>query len=287
MFDLKLERSYKKCKDLNKRFGKTYYYSALLLPHEIRPHVHALYGFCRYVDDIVDDLGAVAIQERVRALDSFEVRFKQDLKAGASQDEVLAAVIDTVVKFDIDPLLFERFMRSMRMDFTTSCYQTLDELMQYMDGSAAAIGEMMLRILCPSDVEAATDSARNLGFAFQMTNFIRDVSEDLDRNRIYLPIVDLERFDALEDFKNKRSTPPVKEALRYQISVARSFYRRSIDGDAYLDGSALHCIRAARQLYGKILDKVELLDYDVFSSRAQVNAIEKAWVVGIGSLRGK
>ncbi len=287
MYDLALESSYKRCKALNKRFGKTYYYSTLLLPRGKRPHVHALYGFCRYVDDIVDDLGQVAIEERIRAVNSFEARFKQDLKSGVSKDKVLAAVVDTVTKFDIDPSFFERFLRSMRMDFTKRRYENLEELMKYMDGSAAVIGEMMLPILCPKNADVATDSARSLGFAFQLTNFIRDASEDLDRNRIYLPVVDLERFDALEDFKNKRCTPAVKNALRYQVSVARSFYRRSRDGDAYLEGSALHCIRAARQLYGKILDKVELLDYDVFSSRAHVRAVEKAWVVGRSALRGK
>ncbi|SHE87378.1 phytoene synthase [Ferrithrix thermotolerans DSM 19514] len=282
-----LELSYKRCKELNKRFGKTYYYSTLILPRAKRPHVHALYGFCRYVDDIVDELGPVPTSTRISAVDEFEDRFFADLEAGHSKDEVLAAVVDTVRRFDIPTEFFKRFMNSMKMDFVKARYQSLDELIEYMDGSAAVIGEMMLPVLDPSDIKAATKAARDLGFAFQLTNFIRDVSEDLDRGRIYLPFKDLERFDALSDFESKRATPKVKEFLRYEISTARSFYRASIEGDRYLRGSALQCIRAARVLYGRILDKVELLDYDVFSARAQVGALEKAWVVGVSTLSRK
>ncbi|MDP8937501.1 MAG: phytoene/squalene synthase family protein, partial [Actinomycetota bacterium] len=182
-----LEESYERCRRLNRRYGTTYYRSTFLLPRVKRHHVHALYGFCRYADDIVDDLGSSATpSERRRTLTDFGDRFFADLDRGASDDPVLKAVVHTVKAFDIDPDCFRRFLRSMAMDFTVETYETFDDLLQYMDGSAAVIGEMMLPILEPLRPEAL-GHARDLGIAFQLSNFLRDVDEDLDRGRVYIP----------------------------------------------------------------------------------------------------
>ena len=137
-----LEASYARCRELNKAYGTTYYASTFLLPRARRPHVHALYGFCRYADDIVDDLGPAPVAERAAALADFGTRFTADLAAGDSDDLVLKAVVDTVRRFEIDVDCFDRFLRSMTMDLTVATYETFDDLMEYMDGSAAVIGEM-------------------------------------------------------------------------------------------------------------------------------------------------
>ena len=188
-----LDASYARCRELNKAYGTTYYAATFVLPRVKRHHVHALYGFCRYADDIVDDLGPAPVDVREKALADFGERFFADLDAGDSDDEVLKAVVHTVKAFGIDPGCFRRFLHSMTMDLTVSTYETFDDLLEYMDGSAAVIGEMMLPILEPSS-DAAVPRARDLGIAFQLTNFLRDVGEDLDRGRVYLPQEDLRRF---------------------------------------------------------------------------------------------
>src|SRR3954466_5803072 len=164
-----LEQSYENCRDLNKRYGTTHYWSTYALPRIKRHHVHALYAFCRYADDIVDDLGDASTEVREKELDAFGDRFFADLATGHSDDPVLKAVVHTVRSFDIDPDCFRRFLHSMTMDLTVETYETYAELEGYMDGSAAVIGEMMLPILEPRS-PAAVGPARDLGMAFQLTN---------------------------------------------------------------------------------------------------------------------
>src|SRR3954451_20689021 len=128
---------------------------------------------------MVDDPGPSPVSEREGALARSADRFFIDLTRGSSDDPVLKAVVHTVRSFDIDPDCFRRFLRSMAMDLTVESYETYDDLVDYMDGSAAVIGEMMLPILEPRSIDAVAP-ARDLGLAFQLTNFLRDVDEDLD-----------------------------------------------------------------------------------------------------------
>src|SRR4051794_41127193 len=228
-----LEDSYERCRQLNKRYGTTYYWSTRLLPRVKRHHVHALYGFCRYADDIVDDLGPVPVNERERALTEFGARFFVDLWAGSSDDLVLKAVVHTVRSFDIDPDCFRRFLRSMAMDFTVDAYETFEDLLVYMDGSAAVIGEMMLPILEPTSPDAAAH-ARDLGIAFQLTNFLRDVHEDLDRGRVYIPQEDIRKFDAQFALQQRALTPEWTDLMRFEIERTQHYYESADLGVAML-----------------------------------------------------
>ncbi|MGA1654953.1 MAG: phytoene/squalene synthase family protein [Ilumatobacteraceae bacterium] len=271
-----LAQSYALCKDFNKRHGTTYYWSTKVLPADKRPHVHALYGFCRYADDIVDDLGPVPVAQRQAALAGFGERFFRDLDSGASADPVLMAVVDTVQKFPIDPECFRRFLRSMTMDLTVEKYETWEDLLHYMDGSAAVIGEMMLPILEPHD-PAAFGHARDLGNAFQLTNFLRDVNEDLDRGRVYIPQEDVRRFGV--DMSQRTCTPEFVELMKFEIARCRTLYASADDGIAMLPNRSARCIRAARVLYSRILDRIEAQDHDVFAKRASVSTLHKALMV--------
>jgi 15-cis-phytoene synthase len=263
-----LEESYARCRQLNRRYGTTYYWSTALLPRVKRHHVHALYGFCRYADDIVDDLGSTAAPaERQAALSDFGDRFFADLAVGRSDDPVLKAVVHTVRAFDIDPDCFRRFLRSMAMDFTVETYETFEDLLDYMDGSAAVIGEMMVPILEPLSPEAFAH-ARDLGIAFQLSNFWRDVAEDLDRGRVYLPQEDLRKFDA--DPWLRRVTPEWCELMAFEIARTRRYYESADAGIALLPPTSARCIRSARALYAGILDQIEGAGYDVFSRRVRV-----------------
>jgi len=263
-----LEQSYARCRELNRRFGTTYYAATWLLPAVKRHHVHALYGFCRHADDIVDDLGSGApIDVRQKALDDLGERFFADLEAGRSDDPVLKAVVHTARAFGIDPDCFRRFLRSMAMDFTVATYETFEDLCGYMDGSAAVIGEMMLPILEPTSPDAL-GPARDLGNAFQLSNFWRDVGEDLDRGRVYVPQEDLRRFGA--DPWLRRATPQWCAVLAFEIDRTRALYRSADEGIALLPGRSARCIRGARVLYGGILDEIEAAGYDVFRRRVRV-----------------
>jgi 15-cis-phytoene synthase len=157
----------------------------------------------------------------------------------------------------------------MAMDLTVSEYQTYDDLLTYMEGSAAAIGTMMLPILGARDLAAAREPARQLGLAFQLTNFIRDVGEDLDRGRLYLPLKDLAEFGVTrEDLP--AATPPLRRFIAFEVDRAREHYRRAAPGIPLLAPTSQARIRTAYRLYGGILDEVVRAGYDVFSRRATV-----------------
>ena len=271
-----LEASYARCRELNKRYGTTYYWSTWALPRVKRHHVWALYAFCRYADDIVDDLADLAVEVRAKALTDFGDRFFADLETGRSDDPILRAVVHTVRAFDIDPDCFRRFLRSMSMDLSVDRYASWNDLLDYMDGSAAVIGEMMLPILEPVSTDALT-YARDLGLAFQLTNFLRDVDEDLDRGRVYLPQEDLARFGA--DPARRAVDDSWRRVMEFEIVRCRELYTSADFGITLLPPSSARCVRAARILYSRILDRIEAADFDVFAHRARVPTIEKLAVV--------
>lgn len=271
--------SYEVCRELNASHGKTYYLATLLLPPGKRPYVHALYGFARYADEIVDDLASTLTdQEKAEWLKSWGEKFMADVRIGYSGDAVCRAVVDTVNRWDIPLDLFEAFLHSMTMDLTVTEYATFDDLYEYVYGSAAVIGLQMLPILEPSD-PMAYEYAKDLGVAFQLANFIRDVNEDLDRGRVYLPLDELERFGVTRaDLEKRELTENIKAALRHQIDRVRRLDQESKAGIEMLHPSSQDCINAARILYCGIANRVEQIDFDVFNKRAKVSLHTKFWV---------
>jgi phytoene synthase len=206
-------------------------------------------------------------------LEAFAEQFRTSLAAGDSTDPVMAAVVHTVITCSIDPECFDRFFSAMAMDLTTSSYETWEDLCTYMEGSAAVIGEMMLPVLEPIS-EAAKAPARSLGLAFQLTNFLRDVDEDLDRGRVYLPQDDLRLFDV--DLGRRSVTPEWRAFLAYEIERNRALYSFADTGIAMLPARSARCVATARVLYAQILDQIERNGYDVFSRRARVPTVRKA-----------
>jgi phytoene synthase len=218
--------------------------------------------------ELVDPRTSVGAQ-----LEAFAEHFRTSLAAGDSTDPVMAAVVHTVITCGIDPECFDRFFNAMAMDLTTTSYQTWEDLCTYMEGSAAVIGEMMLPVLEPTS-EAAKAPARSLGLAFQLTNFLRDVDEDLDRGRVYLPQDDLRLFDV--DLGRRSVTPEWRAFLAYEIERNRALYSFADTGIAMLPLRSARCVGTARVLYAQILDQIERNDYDVFSRRARVPTVRKA-----------
>jgi len=188
--DPALRAAYTTCRGLNARHGRTYFLATRLLPAERRPAVHALYGFARYADEIVDDLDDDSpAAERAARLDALDADLAGALAGAPPAEPVLVALADTARRYAIPAAHFTDFMTSMRMDTEVTEYATFDELAVYVHGSAAVIGLQMLPVLgTVVPVAEAEGPAAALGVAFQLTNFLRDVGEDLDRGRLYLPL---------------------------------------------------------------------------------------------------
>jgi phytoene synthase len=266
-----LAAAYERCRDLHREHGRTYYLATRLLPAWKRRHVHALYGFTRYADEIVDRTESRPSAERAAILTEWSDRFLAGLRGEPTDDALLPAVLHTIAVFDLDLDDFAKFLRSMTMDLTVTGYPTYDDLLEYMDGSAAVIGTMMLPILGSSDPVAAREPARQLGFAFQLTNFIRDVAEDLERGRVYLPEEHLAEFGVTRRILQQGvATPAVKALIKAEVARAREHYALAAPGIPMLEPASQACMRTAFQLYGGILDEIEAIDYDVFGRRATV-----------------
>jgi phytoene synthase len=278
----RLTAAYERCRQLHARHGRTYYLATLLLPRWKRRHVHALYGFTRYADEIVDDLDSTLDRAgQAAALDAFARRFFAGLHGAPVEDPVLPAVLHTVRAFDLDVGDFEKFLASMAMDLRADGYPTYQDLCGYMEGSAAVIGTMLAPILESSDPPAAREHARQLGLAFQLTNFIRDISEDYRRGRVYLPAEDLARFGvARADLAADQASPAVAALVAYEITRARAHYAAAEPGIALLAPSSRPCIRVAFDLYGGILTEVERAGYQVLGRRVRVPRSRRVGVAG-------
>ncbi|MFC9999870.1 phytoene/squalene synthase family protein [Nocardia sp. NPDC127526] len=288
-----LDLAYQNCRRIAAQHGRTYFLATRLLGPERRPAVHALYAFARMVDDIVDDSAApVRAEESAAQLDRIEYELRGRLartgRAGAGswpvsspQDRILLAVSDTIRRYAIAPEHFWVFLDSMRMDIPgtpqfRAHYPTMAALRTYMRGSAAAIGLQLLPVLgTVVPVPEAEPAAAALGEAFQLTNFLRDIAEDLDRGRIYLPADELTAFGVDADLlvhcrKTGRTDPRVRRALSHLIAVNRDIYRTATPGIDLLTPRVRPGIRTAATLYSGILDQIERTDYTVFTRRAVV-----------------
>jgi len=276
----KLEAGYRECARLTREFGTTYFWGAALLPMARRRHVYAVYALCRLADDIVDDARIVDDASRIDTgvqLATFASSFRSALAAGDSDDPVMAAVADTVTRAGIDPECFDRFFSAMAMDLTTTSYEMWDDLLGYMEGSAAVIGEMMLPVLEPTSPKAR-DGARALGLAFQLTNFLRDIDEDLDRGRVYVPQEDLRRYGV--DIGARTVTPEWRRMMAFEIARNRRLYDVADSGIPMLPPASARCVGTARVLYAQILDRIEAAGYDVFAERVRVATWRKAATAG-------
>ncbi len=249
--DPRLAAGYARCAELTRAHGTTYYWGARLLPREQRIDVYTVYALCRLADDIVDE------PERVDP---------------------------AVPGRGTDPECFDRFFRAMELDLTRTTWATWEELRDgYMEGSAAVIGEMMLPVLQPL-TPAAKEPARALGHAFQLTNFLRDVGEDLDRGRVYLPQEDLARYGV--DPAERRVTPAWRSMMAEQVERNRALYRQAAPGVAMLPPPGARCVATALRMYARILDLVEAADYDVFSGRHRVRPRTKVAILADVLVRG-
>ena len=277
-----LRVAYTRCRELNARQGRTYFLATRSLPPGRRPAVHALYGFARWADDVVDDLADTRPwAQRSGELDAIAAELMAGFAGVGCTHPVLRAVLDTATRYAIEPQLFADFLASMRMDAVGSGTEVRDyadwrQLSGYMHGSAAVIGLQVLPVLGTVVPHAqAQPHASALGVAFQLTNFLRDVGEDLDRGRVYLPADQLAAFGVdralLEHCRASGSVDRrVRAALAHLIAHTRAVYREAEPGIAMLAPQSRACVRTAFVLYRDILAQIEADDHGVLTRRAVV-----------------
>ena len=285
-----LRADYAVSRRLNAAHGRTYFLATRLLPPGRRPAVHALYGFARRADEIVDAPGPHTPKAtRAAALATLERRLAAALAEGPGEEPTVRALAHTVRVHRIDPSYFTAFLASMRMDLEVTEYADYAALSRYMHGSAAVIGLQLLPVLgTVTDPAEAAPHAAALGIAFQLTNFVRDLGEDLGRGRVYLP-ADLlaahgvDRELLTHSRRTGRTDPRVRAALRAAIALTRRVYRQAEPGIAMLDPASRPCVRTAFTLYGAILDRVEEEGYATLHRRAVVPRRRRA-AVALGGL---
>ena len=266
-----LDEAYRHCAAIAARHGKSYHLATRLLTPDRRPAIHALYAAARTADDLVDLPGA----DPAGDLADWSRAVLADLEAGWSEDPVRLALVHTYRRHEIPVEHLVDFLAAMTTDLTVTGYADLAALERYIWGSAAVIGLMVLPVLgtAPGVPEKeAAPHAIALGEAFQLTNFLRDVGEDADRGRVYLP-ADLMAAHGVprEQLLARRFDRNFRELMREMVAIVRRRYHDAAPGTPLLAPESRDCVRAATALYGGILTEIERADYRVLDRRVRVS----------------
>jgi phytoene synthase len=270
------EEDYARCAEVTRQSSSNFYYAFMLLPAERRRALYAVYAFCRFVDDIADD-GAVA--QPAMLLE----RWREELRKvfdGAVERPVSRALADNVRRFNIPQRYFEEVIDGVEMDLTRKRYATFAELSLYCRRVASAVGLICIEIFGYQN-PATRVYAERLGLAFQLTNILRDVREDADRDRIYLPLEDLARFGVSEqEILQSAYTPGFHQLMEFEAARARQFYQEAAAALAPEDRSAMVAAEGMRLIYSALLERISRSGYRVFDRRLSVSAPRKLLLVG-------
>jgi phytoene synthase len=269
------ESAYARCRRMLRRHDPTYYLAVRRLPADVRPAVHALYGFVRGADQIVDgSRRPLDPAARRAALDAWELELERGVAAGRSDHPVIAALVDAGLRHGLPLGELRTYMRSMRLDCGTVRIRTRAELEAYMEGSAASVGRIMAAIL---DAGEEADTFARLGVAFQLTNFLRDVREDYRLDRIYLPADERARLGVADaDLALASASPGLRELVAAEVGWARSLFAETASAVSAAPSSARRAMRLARAAYLAVLDRIESAGYDVLGSRPRLSARDVA-----------
>lgn len=269
----------RKCKGITQRYGTSYFFATQFFPREVRNGIYGIYAFARIPDEIVDDPHKGDKAVTLAKLDEWRESWRAAMKAGGSDDDVMNAIVHTFHKFEIPVEDGEAFLRSMFLDEEKTQYETYADLEGYMYGSAAVIGLMVTRIVGYS-TDAAFEHAKMLGYAFQVTNFLRDIREDYDElGRVYMPQDELQEFGlANEDVAGRVYDERFIDFMKFQIERNRQIYREALPGIPMLAWRGRLAVRIAYVLYKAILDEIERVNYNVYLGRVRTNFRQKLWL---------
>ncbi|MGL5942881.1 MAG: 15-cis-phytoene synthase CrtB [Waterburya sp.] len=292
-----VDKSYELCRQITAEYAKTFYLGTLLMPTEKSKAIWAIYAWCRLTDELVD--GTKARYTTKETLAEWEQQL-ESVFAGYALDETDVALVDTIQHYPMGIQPFRDMIAGQRMDLERNRYQTFEELQLYCYRVAGTVGLMSNAVLGISmdsngvpwqrdqPIYVPTEEAIALGIAMQLTNILRDVGEDMQRDRIYLPLDDLHAFNYTEaDLLAGVIDERWKALMKFQIKRAREYYKKAEKGIRYLIRDSRLPVWASLMHYQGILKEIEANDYDVFNKRAFVAKYKKTISLPIAWLRAQ
>ena len=293
MHDGTLERAYAECRAIAKREAKNFYYSFVALPKPRRDAICAIYAFMRQADDLSDDESVSREERRVR-LSAWLGAWHAASRGGETSDLVFIAVRDAIARFNIPLSLLDELVAGTTMDLeeadgAVDTYATFEDLYRYCYLVASVVGLVCIRIFGYTD-RRAEKLAEETGVAFQLTNILRDVAEDAERKRVYLPLDELARHNISVDLVLNRAagSPPTKDErdLLAELGVrAEHYYQSAKELLPLIDKESRPALWVLVSIYHGLLKRIRRADYDVFSQRASVPSTQKVAILGVGMAR--
>lgn len=278
-----VEKAYEYCESVTKLHAKSFYFAAKFLPKHKQKAVYPIYAFCRHVDDEIDEIGDGDEAEAVNSVEKwkanlnniYENKFDEQRTTNHEQTQVFIAFQDVLQTYKIPRELPLELIQGVLMDTTIKRYETFEELYVYCYRVASTVGLMSSEILGYSD-RIALDYAEAMGIGMQLTNILRDIKEDAAIGRIYIPQEDLRKFDVSEkQIFDGKFDGNFRQMMKFQVKRAQKYYEKGEKGIPMLEKDSRFTVLLASKIYAKILDKIENLDYNIFSSRAHTKKIQK------------
>jgi len=267
-----LELAYEACRTITRREAKNFYYAFLTLPAAKRRAIYAAYAFCRLCDDSVDE--ETSAESKLTALTDLKTNL-QATYSGNSASPVYLALADVAKHYYIPQDYFQEIILGVESDLVKDRFANFEELREYCYRVASVVGLICLQIFGYED-DGAKEYAVDLGLAMQLTNIIRDVREDLDMGRVYLPQDEMAQFGYTEeDLRNGVRNQAFQDLMRFQSQRAREYFDRGFKLLPYLSRRSRACPAVLGALYSKVLDRIEASDYDVLETRMSLSKAEK------------
>lgn len=289
-----LSHAYAVCREIARREAKNFYYAFIALPTERRNAICSIYAFMRKADDLSDD-ESITREERRKQLDAWLNHWRAASEGAPTTDPVFVAVRDAIKRFNIPQSLLDELVAGVTMDLErtesgeTDTYATFANLYRYCYLVASVVGLVCIRIFGYTDARAEK-LAEETGIAFQLTNILRDVAEDASRNRVYLPLEDLQKHGvSLESLLHRLPGKPPSETERKLLmdiaQRAENYYRSAEELLPYIDPESRPALRVLVAIYHALLKRIERAGYDVFSRRASVPLHQKLGILMVGLTR--
>jgi len=277
-----LDPLYKRAAMATAEGSKSFYFATRFFPPHLASAAHAVYWFCRYTDDLVDECENK--DQGRRDLDAWEAALRDCIRSGhgSCQHPVLQVFLDTARRYEIPLEYAFELIEGMRMDLNQTRYQTFDELRVFCYRVASVVGLMMCWVIGfknPEDREAALPHAIDLGIAMQLTNILRDIDEDLERGRVYLPLEEMDRFRySVTDLQARTKNDNFAALMQFQAKRAQTFYDRGNAGIFMLHPDGRFAVEIASNVYHEILARLQASSFDVFGHRTVVPGSVKYWI---------
>jgi phytoene synthase len=271
-----LQAAYQECRRITRREARNFYYAFVLLSPERRRAIYVAYALCRFCDDAVDSESST--DEKLRRLGELR-RLLAQCYEGRADEPVFVGLAQVARDYAIPQEYFDDVLSGMEADLVKTRYQDFDELRRYCYQVASAVGLICIHIFGFQD-ERARDHAIDLGLAMQLTNIARDVKEDLEFGRIYIPQDELARFGCTEDdLRAERVNDAFRELMRFQTQRAFTYFQSGFQLLPYLNPRSRACVSVLGGIYRRLLDRIEAADYDVFSQRVSLSTTQKLGVM--------